>query len=243
MTSGFCQCLRSFSGQSWIQPMTELGTAQPFFFFFNISRGPKCSLSENYKRCKHFGSFLVQINSTKHEAQNLDFWLGFQRGAHRLPERDVMMGRGKGENFHTQMPLGTISSYIGWGKTLWLNWKKRVMVGRGGSCGRTWWRIWKALTQGCGRAVAWRGTRPIKDSCWARRIKQRKMGRTRVPGRHSLSSGTRQAWALLTRCPWRLITLQYCSDFCHTLTWISHGFYSLLFKTQFCLLRETAVSR
>ena len=23
---------------------------------------------------------------------------------------------------------------------------------------------------------------------------------------------------------WRLTTLQYCSDFCHTLTWISHGF-------------------
>ena len=23
---------------------------------------------------------------------------------------------------------------------------------------------------------------------------------------------------------WRLITLQYCSDFCHILTWISHGF-------------------
>ena len=23
---------------------------------------------------------------------------------------------------------------------------------------------------------------------------------------------------------WRLITLQYCSDFCHTLTWTSHGF-------------------
>ena len=23
---------------------------------------------------------------------------------------------------------------------------------------------------------------------------------------------------------WSLITLQYCSDFCHTLTWISHGF-------------------
>ena len=23
---------------------------------------------------------------------------------------------------------------------------------------------------------------------------------------------------------WRLITLQYCSDFCHTLKWISHGF-------------------
>ena len=22
---------------------------------------------------------------------------------------------------------------------------------------------------------------------------------------------------------WRLITLQYCGDFCHTLTWISHG--------------------
>ena len=23
---------------------------------------------------------------------------------------------------------------------------------------------------------------------------------------------------------WRLITLQYCSGFCHTLTWISHGY-------------------
>ena len=23
---------------------------------------------------------------------------------------------------------------------------------------------------------------------------------------------------------WRVITLQYCSGFCHTLTWISHGF-------------------
>ena len=23
---------------------------------------------------------------------------------------------------------------------------------------------------------------------------------------------------------WRLITLQYCSGFCHTVTWISHGF-------------------
>ena len=30
---------------------------------------------------------------------------------------------------------------------------------------------------------------------------------------------------------WRLITLQYCSGFCHTLTWISHGFcYELLMK-------------
>ena len=26
---------------------------------------------------------------------------------------------------------------------------------------------------------------------------------------------------------WRLITLQYCSEFCHTLTWFSHGFTSL----------------
>ena len=25
---------------------------------------------------------------------------------------------------------------------------------------------------------------------------------------------------------WRLITLQYCSGFCHTLTWISHGYTS-----------------
>ena len=27
---------------------------------------------------------------------------------------------------------------------------------------------------------------------------------------------------------WRLITLQYCSGFCHTLTWISHGFKCIL---------------
>ena len=27
---------------------------------------------------------------------------------------------------------------------------------------------------------------------------------------------------------WRLITLQYCSGFCHTLTWISHGFTCIL---------------
>ena len=26
---------------------------------------------------------------------------------------------------------------------------------------------------------------------------------------------------------WRLITLQYCSGFCHTLTWISHGVTSI----------------
>ena len=25
---------------------------------------------------------------------------------------------------------------------------------------------------------------------------------------------------------WRLITLQYCSGFCHTLTWISHGLHA-----------------
>ena len=28
----------------------------------------------------------------------------------------------------------------------------------------------------------------------------------------------------LTYISWSLITLQYCSGFCHTLTWISHGF-------------------
>ena len=27
---------------------------------------------------------------------------------------------------------------------------------------------------------------------------------------------------------WRLITLQYCSGFCHTLTWISHGLTCVL---------------
>ena len=29
---------------------------------------------------------------------------------------------------------------------------------------------------------------------------------------------------------WKLITLQYCSGFCHTLTWISHGFNVFVFQ-------------
>ena len=37
---------------------------------------------------------------------------------------------------------------------------------------------------------------------------------------------------------WRLITLQYCSGFCHTLTWISHGFTCLKLKS-FCTTKET----
>ena len=32
---------------------------------------------------------------------------------------------------------------------------------------------------------------------------------------------------------WRLITLQYCSGFCHTLTWISHGIF--LTSKAFCI--------
>ena len=44
----------------------------------------------------------------------------------------------------------------------------------------------------------------------------------------------KESWAPKNRCfcflfsfifiSWRLITLQYCSGFCHTLTWIGHGF-------------------
>ena len=32
-----------------------------------------------------------------------------------------------------------------------------------------------------------------------------------------------QIFFLFTFISWRLITLQYCSGFCYTLTWISHG--------------------
>ena len=49
---------------------------------------------------------------------------------------------------------------------------------------------------------------------------------------HGVDSGP--SWALVMQhfffffsfifISWRLITLQYCSGFCHTLTWISHGF-------------------
>ena len=34
---------------------------------------------------------------------------------------------------------------------------------------------------------------------------------------------------------WRLITLQYCSGFCHTLTWISHGLSIILIHLFSCL--------
>ena len=42
----------------------------------------------------------------------------------------------------------------------------------------------------------------------------------------------KESWVLKNLCfffsfifiSWRVITLQYCSGFCHTLTWISHGF-------------------
>ena len=67
-----------------------------------------------------------------------------------------------------------------------------------------------------------------------------------IPDQHfSRSSETREVWEtasdqrkqrsyMTTRCNvvfiylliyfnWRLITLQYCSGFCHTLTWVSHG--------------------
>ena len=35
---------------------------------------------------------------------------------------------------------------------------------------------------------------------------------------------------------WRLITLQYCSGFCHTLTWISHGFTCVPHPDHFSVL-------
>ena len=33
---------------------------------------------------------------------------------------------------------------------------------------------------------------------------------------------------------WRLITLQYCSGFCHTLTWITHGVSWRIMTLQYC---------
>ena len=51
---------------------------------------------------------------------------------------------------------------------------------------------------------------------------------------------------------WRLITLQHCSGFCHTLTWISHGFtciphpnppshLPLLLSKMVCVCKTTSV--
>ena len=69
---------------------------------------------------------------------------------------------------------------------------------------------------------------------------------TQCPGRWGASesvTAVTQFWLPIGRCvflgkllnfslfffsfifiSWRLITLQYCSGFCHTMTWISHGF-------------------
>ena len=43
---------------------------------------------------------------------------------------------------------------------------------------------------------------------------------------------------------WRLIALQYCSGFCHTLTWISHGFtFNLLFHVVIYIYTMATVHR
>ena len=41
---------------------------------------------------------------------------------------------------------------------------------------------------------------------------------------HCTSSEFPLVFFFLIFISWRLISLQYCSGFCHTLTWISHGF-------------------
>ena len=65
-----------------------------------------------------------------------------------------------------------------------------------------------------------------------------KIPRTEEPGRlqSMMALGVRHDWAtslslftflfiyLFIFISWRLINLQYCSGFCHTLKWISHGF-------------------
>ena len=58
-------------------------------------------------------------------------------------------------------------------------------------------------------------------------------GERTLGGRRNFSSPNWNMWFNSFFCPllffkliyfnWRLITLQYCSGFCHTLTWISHG--------------------
>ena len=48
-----------------------------------------------------------------------------------------------------------------------------------------------------------------------------------VKGRKILFLSIHDIWVIFFPfifISWRLITLQYCSCFCHTLTWISHGF-------------------
>ena len=54
-----------------------------------------------------------------------------------------------------------------------------------------------------------------------------------LAGGYFTTSTTREDWTVHKHLhyffsfifiSWRLITLQYCSGFCHTLTWISHGF-------------------
>ena len=40
---------------------------------------------------------------------------------------------------------------------------------------------------------------------------------------HLVLTGIKKNFCKFIYFNWRLITLQYCSGFCHTLTWISHG--------------------
>ena len=57
---------------------------------------------------------------------------------------------------------------------------------------------------------AWRTTVHRVSKCWTR-LKR-------------LSTQTTQIFFPFIFISWRLITLQYCSGFCHALTWISHEF-------------------
>ena len=49
-------------------------------------------------------------------------------------------------------------------------------------------------------------------------------GSKRSPGEENGNPLQYSLLLLLLFINWRLITLQYCSGFCHTLTWISHGY-------------------
>ena len=74
----------------------------------------------------------------------------------------------------------------------------------------------------CGILVPWSGIEPTPPTLEGKVLTTGLLGKSLLYVFKGLSMFTFFFPFIFIR--WRLITLQYCSGFCHTLTWISHGF-------------------
>ena len=74
-------------------------------------------------------------------------------------------------------------------------------------------RPWEECGHGMRACIATVSGHKVRRDCWARTFEVLKV----IEGKCVFLKNS------LIKFNWRLITLQYCGGFCHTLTWISHG--------------------